>query len=133
MAGESAGPLGHAKLLDATEVELIFTRANQVSKRRAPEEVLAEERGIKAAIEALGLTNAVEEKEFDDGGSARMVLSEFVCALVPPPLLEPSHASTDRSIVRHVVTGACRVARVPARVPYGGCGRRHRQPGGRRP
>ena len=45
-----------------------------------------------------------KEKEFDDGGSARMVLSEFVCALVPPPLLEPSHVSTDRSIAR-----ACRL------------------------
>ena len=53
-----------------------------VSKRRAPEEVAAEERGIKAAIAALGLTNAVDEASNDDGGSARLVLSEFVTALV---------------------------------------------------
>jgi hypothetical protein len=66
----------------ALEVELIFTRVNTVSKKVSPQEAAAEERGIKAAIAALGLTNGFEDKEFDDGGAARMVLGEFVAGLV---------------------------------------------------
>ena len=80
-------PLGSAQLLSADQVDLIFRRANMISTRRTADDsqIKSEEEALDAAMGHLQTADEEREQSWlaaGDGGSARLVLHEFIGALV---------------------------------------------------